>query len=287
MLLANRVRANITLQITDSVINGIEMARTITQGVSGILEELELERPQLVTMKDIERLVSDAGIATPSAIVASRLRAAGWLLPTEFRGVWEFAPAELAGAYSSGDPLLSAKAFELAHPDAQPIVSLQAAAWALGLADRVPAKIDVVFPIIPRVKIPEGLRASAYAPNIATAKVKGARVLAPESIICHMVQRPSAVCSWQSAAEWIDDVAYELDAARMLEELGGRAASVRTRAGYLLQGMRPDIAAAIRKAGISKTKVRFGSNPAIRCDEDWMMVDCALPFDPKAKEALR
>ena len=267
--------------------NGEDMARTISQGLSGILEELELERPQLVTMEDIERLAGDAGIATPAAIVASRLRAAGWLIPTGIRGIWEFAPAELAGAYPSGDPLLVVKAFALAHPDAQPAVSLHAAAWALGLADRVPAEIDVAFPAIPRVKIPGGLSASAYAPNIDAVEAKGVRVLAPESVVCHMAQRPSAMRSWQSVSEWIEDVAYELDADRMLEELGGRAASVRTRAGYLLQGMRPDIAAGIRKAGISKTKVRFGSGPAIRCDEGWMMVDCVLPFDPREKEALR
>lgn len=71
-----------------------------------MLEELELERPQLVTASQLAELRARADVRTPLRVVASRLRDRGWLLATPQRGVWEFAPAELAGPYSSKDPLL-------------------------------------------------------------------------------------------------------------------------------------------------------------------------------------
>lgn len=85
------------------------MARSIPKGFSGVLEELELERPQLVTTSQLASLCERSGIRTPAKVVASRLREKGWLLATPQRGVWEFAPAELAGPYSSADPLLPSR----------------------------------------------------------------------------------------------------------------------------------------------------------------------------------
>ncbi len=75
------------------------MSRTIPKGLSGVLEALELERPQLVTMPQLAGICEKAGVRTPAKVVASRLRERGWLLPTTQRGVWEFAPAT-AGKFS-------------------------------------------------------------------------------------------------------------------------------------------------------------------------------------------
>ena len=46
------------------------------------------------------RGVRAVGVRTATRTVATRLRERGWLLPTGQRGVWEFAPAAVAGAYS-------------------------------------------------------------------------------------------------------------------------------------------------------------------------------------------
>ncbi len=94
------------------------MARTISKGLAPILERLELGRPQVVTPRDIEKICAEKSAATEPRIVAARLKNAGWLLPTGVRGTWEFAPAELAGAFPSYDPLLPVKAkgtLSLAH----------------------------------------------------------------------------------------------------------------------------------------------------------------------------
>lgn len=262
------------------------MARSIPKGLSEVLEELELERPQLVTTPQLSELCEHSGVRTPAKVVASRLRERGWLLATPQRGVWEFAPAELAGAYSSADSLLPLKAYAAAHPDHKFALASQTAAWALGLADRVPTVLDAAFERMPE-SVPDGVHASTYRPNIPTVAAKGTAALAPESIVVHMAQRPSAVRSWQGVAEWLPDVAYELDAATVLNELGGRPRSVAARTGYLLQGVRPDVADAVMEAIPPRSKVRFGTGSAIRNDERWQVSDSTLPFDPREMEEAR
>jgi hypothetical protein len=62
-------------------------------------------------------------------------------------------------------------------------------------------------------------------------------------------------------------------------KLDARPATVSGRAGYLLQGLRPDIAARI--AG-PKTKTWFGRRRKIvRHDNRWQVADTLLPFDPR------
>ena len=93
------------------------MARTISKSMTGILEELELESKTYVTLGDLEALAGKHNVLTEPALIASRLKKAGWLLPTAQRGVWEFAPASMAGPYSRNDPLKEIKAFQLINPD--------------------------------------------------------------------------------------------------------------------------------------------------------------------------
>lgn len=254
-----------------------------------VLERLELDRPEIVTSADLAGILDQEGIATPAAVFASRMREKGWLLPTGQRGVWEFVPAAVAGPYSSMDPLLALKAFSAAHPGIEAALTFHAAAWALGLSDRASATIDVAIPErLPGLALPAGLRAHVFRPALSTRESRGVAVLAPESIAVHMAASPGRVGSWQSAAEWLPDVAYEIDAKALLEELSCRRASVRARAGYLLQGMRPDVADAIMEAGAPSAKVRFGPRTgSLRNDERWKVADTLLPFDPREMEKVR
>ena len=254
-----------------------------------VLERLELERPLLVTSSELAAMLAEEGVATPAPVAAARLRDRGWLLPTGQRGVWEFAPAEVAGAYSSMDPLLPLRAFSAAHGDLAPALATQAAAWALGLADRAPATVDAVLPDPPaRVAVPDGLRLLPFSPRLDTVEARGVPALAPESIVVHMCERPTRVRSWQSASEWLPEVAAEVDPARVAEELSGRPRSVAARTGYLLQGMRPDVARAIGDAVVRPPKVRFGPRTrSVRNDERWGVADTLLPFDPREMEDVR
>jgi hypothetical protein len=60
-----------------------------------------------------------------------------------------------------------------------------------------------------------------------------------------MAVSPAHVRSWVSAIEWLPDVAAEASAGDVLAELRDRPATVTARLGYLLQGLRPDIAGQI------------------------------------------
>ncbi|MEG2531329.1 MAG: type IV toxin-antitoxin system AbiEi family antitoxin [Raoultibacter sp.] len=264
------------------------MARDIPSWLSGVLEQLELERPELVSVANIDSVGSRVGIKVPGRVIASRLKERGWLLDTPQRGVWEFVPAEMAGPYSSADPLIPLKAFLLVNPTIEYALASQSAAWAHGLADRMPARLEVSFPAAPKVKVPSEIWRSIYCPNLPLARAKGVFVLAPESIAVHMAQRPSAVRSWNSVPEWLPDVAYEMDADKVLAELKGRPASVWARTAYLLSGMRPDVTDKIASVFAPKSKIRFGTTGStLRNDEQWMVADATLPFDPRKMEKVR
>lgn len=264
------------------------MSRTIPEGLAPILEDLELNRPQLVSLADLRTMCERHHIGTEPRVVALRLKQRGWLVATPQRGVWEFAPAELAGPYTSADPLLPLKAFNIAHPGCRNALCGQSAAWALGLADRVPSTISVVFEEWPKVKTPSELTVATFTPQARVRSTRGVSALGPASIVVQMAERPSAVRSWQSAIEWLPDVAFEIDESELLKELKGRPNSVAQRTGYLLQGLRPDLAAAVADAYTARTTVRMGAaEDPIRYDRNWMVSDALLPFDPKELETVK
>ena len=263
------------------------MTRTISPSMSGILQSLELERPGLVTMADLKAILETENINTPARIVASRLRDAGWLLSTGLRGVWEFAPAELAGAYSSGDPLLGLKSYLAKHKDVSCGLTFQAAAWAHGNSDRIPSRPEVAAKNAKIAKaLPASLSASIFIPVLEYETIKSVPVLARESIVVHMCEKPSALRSWESAREWLVDLAPALSPEKMMSELSSRPQSVKSRVGYLLKTLRPDISYEIYETYRPKTKTWFGPRTKlIRHDNKWLVADTILPFNPGKLEA--
>jgi len=248
-----------------------------------ILEKLELERPIIITSESLSEMLRDEGIKTPVSVFATRLKEKGWLLTTPKRGVWEFVPASSAGAYSANDPLLIIKSIMSKHSPLQFGLTFQAAAWMHGTADRVPTHLEVaaVDTRAHRIFQPR-LSTSMYKPNLMYDELKGIPVLAPESVIIHMTEKPRAVRSWQSSLEWLPDLAELLKVERILEEISNRYDSVIARVGYLLQGMRPDIAEILYQQYTPKNKTWFGSRaPLLRHDNKWLIADTMLPFDPR------
>lgn len=285
--LLQNISVKYTIIITIPLIKDVYMTRYIPQWLAPIVESLELNRPELVTMDELRAIADAVGIETPGYVIADRLRKLGWLLETPQRGVWEFAPAENAGPYSASDPLLPMKAFMLAHPGLDIAMTFQTAAWALGIADRVPARTELAFAQRPTVKIPDEISPSVFNSDIGTVEAKGVPCLQPESIVVHMAQRPCAVRSWQGALEWLPDITYEMDVELVLAELENRPSSVWARTGYLLSGMRPDIAERIGEGFDPRSKARFGPRAsALRNDERWKVSDTLLPFDPREFEVV-
>ena len=50
------------------------MARTLSRGLAPVVERLELDRPEVVTLRDIEGICDEEGIGTEPRVVASRLK---------------------------------------------------------------------------------------------------------------------------------------------------------------------------------------------------------------------
>ena len=109
------------------------MTRTIPASLAPVLEQLELEQADLITMSHLDEVVRSAGVGTQTRTVAARLRERGWLLATGQRGVWEFVPAAVAGAYSRGGPTRLLRA-ALSRTNIVCGLTFQAAAWASGPA---------------------------------------------------------------------------------------------------------------------------------------------------------
>ena len=259
------------------------MTRPIAPSLAKVLERLELDQPELVTSTDLARLVEEAGLGTPAKVVAARLRDAGWLLATARRGVWEFAPASAAGPYSRRDPVTPLRALLLQRPSAQCALTFQAAAWAHGFADRAPVRLEVAAADRELARqLPDVLAASVFAPHLEYVQRRGVPTLQLESVLVHMVSRPGAVRSWESAREWLPALAAEVQSEPLTRELDQRPATVRARAGYLLQGARPDLADRLFTTHPPRGKTWFGAHgPLRRHDNRWQIADTLLPFDPR------
>lgn len=260
------------------------MTRAITPSMAPILKELELAADDIVTMERLDDLVRAIGLRTSARVVAARLRQRGWLLETGQRGVWEFAPAASAGPYSRGGPTLRLRAL-LARRNIACGLTFQAAAWALGVADRAPSRVEVaVADEHDTARMSDTFSISVFAPHIPYREAKGVPCLGPASVLTHMATSPNRVRSWSSAGEWLPELAADAGTPDVLAELEGRPATVAARIGYLLQGLRPDITSQI--VGPS-TKTWFGPRRAtIRHDSTWQIADTLLPFDPRSLEPV-
>jgi len=263
------------------------MTRSISSSLAGVLEKLELERPTIVTTEMLSDILREECIQTPTRIVAARLREKGWLLPTLVRGSWEFVPAASAGAYSSNDPLLHVKSMYAKNPKIEFGLTFQSAAWAYGVAERVPSLIDVATKDSSSAKILTNIASSTvFVPYLPYRTIKAIPVLAPESIVVHMTIRPRAVRSWQGSLEWFPELAEMLKLDLLLQELAARNHAVISRTGYLIQGLRPDIADELYKCFPPKYKTWFGPHTTLlRHDNRWLIADSLLPFDPRTLEA--
>lgn len=269
------------------------VARTLPRGLASIVEALEMDQAHLVTARTLDELRRQAGISTPAKVLAARLRQRGWLLPTPRRGVYEFAPGSSAGPLSRGDVTLPLQAALYARPKLTAGLTLQSAAWALGAADRAPTRLEIAAPDVQAVRsltrtLGAAARVVRFAPRLPWERHRGVAVLSADSVLVHAAARPSDVRSWESALEWLTDLAADAQSDRIATELTGRPRSVAARLAYLLSGMRPDLAAALdedlsrRTAKGSRQKVYFGPRGTLRRhDSRRQVADTVLPFDPR------
>ena len=264
------------------------MTRNVPISLAPVVERLELDQPEIVTLKQLTRLATELGVRTAPALVAHRLQALGWLLRTGLSGAWEFAPGAHAGPHSRGGPLLPIKAALALMPDLPAAVALNSAAWVHCLAHRTPPKIQVA--VKSGARVPAGLvrkvQVLRFDARLNPVKRKRVPVQRFESILVHMAARPSQVKPWGEVVEWLGDIVAEAVEAEVLHELEDRPRAVRVRLAYLLQGLWPDLSERIGSG--TSTKVWFGPRGKLRRhSQRWRVADSLLPFDPAKLPRVR
>jgi len=257
------------------------MTRSIPPTLAPILGLLELERPITISRRQMEDLVRQAGVDWPVNVVIQRLSVHGWLNETEARGVWEFLPAERAGAFSNGDPLLTLRAALEADPSVPVALALGSALWQLDLADRRPDVPEVAFP--PRNHIPAAIRRSyrvvRHETHLPPLRLRGIPVHSPATVLVHLATRPTDVRSWASVLEGLPGLVSAAEEPDIRTEVEGRTHATQVRLAYLLSGFAPELVERLRVQ--PRGKVWFGPRgPLRRHDSRWNIADTILPFSP-------
>lgn len=259
-----------------------QVTRSVPFALAPVVEALEFEEAFLVTTERLDELRLSAGIKSSTAMVAKRLKDRGWLLETPQRGVWEFAPGSHAGPISRGQPFTDVLAVLEANPDLPAGISLSSALWAHGLLERTPDKPEVAIPV--GKDAPAPLKRAARIVNLdwvlPLVTRKGAPVHSLETILVHLAARPAAVRSWSAILAALPDVVAEVDYGDVLKELSGRPAAVATRLAYLVHGLSPELAEAVKPTH-DHGKVWFGPRaPLKRHNSKFNIADTILPVDP-------
>jgi hypothetical protein len=264
------------------------------------VEQLELDRPAAVSVAQVAEIIARVGMATPPRVAIQRLAERGWLLRTGVRGIWEFAPAERAGAISAHDPLLPVRAALLAsaerdtqetasgpapdaahEPSVAPVVALASALWLHDLVDRAPETPEITVP--PHVEAPTSLqrlcRVMHFRANLRPSRKHRLAVHSPATVLVHLAHRPSDVRSWASVLDNLGRIVAAAEEDDVLAELKGRPHATRVRLAYLLSGVAPALVERIGAAPAGK--VWFGPRRKLRRhDASLNVADTVLPVSP-------
>jgi len=218
------------------------MSRAIPSHLADILEDLELNRPELVTTDEIRELIEKFDVQVPANRVIQRLSEKGWLLKTDVRGVWEFSPADRAGSFSKDSPFLPLKALRKKDPDKDMRVALDSAMWCHDLFDRLPSEIEVTLSPgeHPPASLKRNYRVFRFKSHLASITANDVPVQQLETILVHLVDKPNDVQGWTSVFDWLPDLVEEVEQEYVLTELHDRSHATKIRFAYLLSGLAPD-----------------------------------------------
>jgi hypothetical protein len=254
--------------------------RSIPASLAPILEQLELERPTLVTKDLLRVFVERTGLAYEAGEIARRLQQHGWLLSLRTRGVWEFAPASRTGAIGSGDPFIELRATLLKRSNLAVRVAYDSATWLHKFSLRMPRKH--VLAIRKDLAIPHALRGFRITrrwANLAPVLIQGLPVWRVESLLVLIGVQPSSFRDWPNMSEWLGRACERLERGLVIHELEGRPRSAWMRTGYVLaHGGADGIADAVRvNAPPGRGPFYLGKRDAEgRYDRHWEVVDSLL-----------
>lgn len=254
--------------------------RSISPSLAPIVEQLELERPHVVTVDEIEALAEQANVGSPGAVVAHRLAERGWLSSTEVRGVWEFIPAERAGAITSGDRLITLRAVLKKH-DVEVALALGSALWMLDVAERAPDQHEVAVPSDEHLPaaLKRSYRVVRHTAHLPPAEIAEIPVHCPGTVLVHLAHRPTHVKSWSDVLNNLAELVDFTTEDEVRTELKERPHATWIRLAYLLDGVAPGLVTQLEIE--PKSKVWFGPRQELRRhNAKWKVADTVLPFSP-------
>jgi AbiEi antitoxin C-terminal domain len=241
----------------------------------------EYRQGDLLTLAELEDVVRRSGVAPTAKVITSRLITRGWLVTAGPRGVYTFEPEPVRTVPSRPDSVVALRAALMRRPELRAALTFRSAAWAFGLADHAGARLEIAAatPLHASALASVG-RPFVFGPRLDPRRVHGLPVLQPESVLVHAAAKPGEVRHWAVALGWLPPLAAAIRWDVVREELVGRSRPALVRLGYLLSGVRPDIAEALRPA--VGARVLFGTKGRVRrVDHDWEVADALLPISPR------
>jgi hypothetical protein len=217
--------------------------RSIPESLAGMVQELELRQPPVVTRTLLKEIASATGTRISEKDLVDRLVRLGWLLPLRKQDTWEFAPAARAGRYGSGDPWIELRALLAHHPDAPVAVAFDSAVWALGHSTHQPTQPVLAHRREWRPPESLGARLVTFQWQLPTGLVQGLPVWEAATVVVAAAERPAAQGNWANADGWLPETFRATTPDRVLAEADGRNVSTLARLGYLAEWSgRDDIA---------------------------------------------
>lgn len=216
------------------------MVRTIPKYLALIIEQLELDEAELLTIKDIQRYAASAGSTIQAARIAFELKNRGWLLPTSARGVYEFSPGANAGAYSKGGKLSNIRAVALANPSIKWFYSHQSALYFHKIIDQMPDSPQITIKCNSIKNVPYAftkLTPYVFDAQLEPVIINGNPVEQLETLLVHICAKPSSVSDWFIYEENIRNIWNECDIHKLRQELDKQSGNTQNRLKKLLRSI--------------------------------------------------
>ncbi|MBC5811304.1 MAG: hypothetical protein GIW95_10725 [Candidatus Eremiobacteraeota bacterium] len=217
----------------DKLNGDISTVRAIPSSLAGLLADLELDQPSIVSLEDIERLASARHILTPPREIARRLRGQGWLLPLRTRGFYEFAPGSRAGRFRSGDSFTELRA-TLRRKNFPIALAHESAAWVRGLSQHQPDQ--PIIAVSKGTDVPQALaeyRIVRQTAKLPHDQISDLPVWPLESLLVLMAARPTLYRDWANVNEWLPRAVRKARLPELLIELESMSAATWVRLAYL------------------------------------------------------
>jgi predicted transcriptional regulator of viral defense system len=214
------------------------MLRTIPKYLASIIEQLELDQAELLTIKDIQRYAVSVDSTIQAPRIAFELKNRGWLIPTFARGVYEFSPGANAGAYSKGGMLSNIKAVALANPEIVWCYSHQSALYFHKIVAQMPDKPQITIKCNSIKNVPYAftkLTNNVFYSQLEPIIINGNPVEQIETLLVHICAKPSSVNDWFIYEENIRDIWYKCDIHKLHQELAKQSNNTRNRLKQLLR----------------------------------------------------